>query len=56
MVLDSTTAQPTETQGLPGTDDKIVRELDVYVLKGALGQDVQASAAAAGSRCRNGRR
>lgn len=47
MVLDSTTVQPTETQGLPAADDKVVRELDVYVLKETLGQDAQASGAAA---------
>jgi hypothetical protein len=44
--MDTTTVQPTETQGgLPGVEDKIVRELDVYLVQsqGELGHGAQAS-------------
>ncbi|EFN57906.1 hypothetical protein CHLNCDRAFT_141955 [Chlorella variabilis] len=47
VLPDSTTVVPTETHGLPGEDDKIVRELDVYLLQGELGQGTQARRAAA---------
>jgi hypothetical protein len=46
---ESTTVQPSETHGgLPDEDDKIVRELDVYLLHNELGQGTQASAGGTG--------
>ena len=40
---DTTSVQPSETQGPPDASDRIVRELDVYVVNGELGSGTQVS-------------